>query len=92
MEVCSIGSQNKKGVFAYILIVYGLAWALWEAVLLGLPADSHLFQLAIIPGAMAPAVAVVVVRKWVTREGFADAGLRLHLDRWRYYATRRTRP
>ena len=25
------------------------------------------------------------MRKWVTREGFGDAGLRLNLRRWRYY-------
>jgi membrane protease YdiL (CAAX protease family) len=26
-----------------------------------------------------------VVRKWTTREGFADAGLRLYASKWRYY-------
>lgn len=39
-----------------------------------------------IPGAFAPAIAAIVVRKWITREGFADAGLRLNLRRgWPYY-------
>ncbi|MDR3749174.1 MAG: CPBP family intramembrane metalloprotease [Acidobacteriota bacterium] len=35
--------------------------------------------------AFAPAIACFIVRKWVTREGFADAGLRLHLRKWPYY-------
>ncbi|MCY4624140.1 MAG: CPBP family intramembrane metalloprotease [Chloroflexi bacterium] len=85
--------SNTKGVVAFVLLAYGLAWTLWEAVLLlGLPADNPVFQLAILPGAMAPAAAAVVVRKWVTREGFADAGFRLNLVHWRYYAAGWTMP
>jgi membrane protease YdiL (CAAX protease family) len=38
-----------------------------------------------LPGAFAPAVAALVVRKWITREGFADAGLGLNLRKWPYY-------
>ena len=52
---------------------------------IGPSVDNPLFQLAILPGAFAPAVATIVVRKWVTREGFGDAGLGLNLRRWRYY-------
>ena len=77
---------NKKGIAAFLLISFGLAWILWEiAIMLGPRAREPLFQLAILPGALSPAVAAVVVRKWVTREGFADAGLRLNSHRWRYY-------
>ena len=76
----------KKGITAYLLIAFGLAWLLWEIALrIGPSADSPLFQLAILPGSFAPAIASVVVRKWITREGFRDAGLRLNLRRWRYY-------
>ena len=53
--------------------------------MVGPSTDSLLFQLSILPGALSPAVAAVVVRKWVTQEGFQDAGLRLNIDRWRYY-------
>jgi len=78
--------KTRKGIVAYLLITFGLAWTLWEIPLrLGMSASSPLFQLAALPGAFAPAVAAVVVRKWVTREGFADAGLRLNLHRWPYY-------
>ncbi len=75
-----------KGIASYLLISFGLAWILWEiAIEIGPSARDPLFQLAILPGAMAPAVAAVIVRKWITREGFADAGLRLNLRQWRYY-------
>ncbi len=52
-----------------------------EGILPGHP----LFQFAILPGAFAPAFACIVVRKWVTREGFSDAGLHPNLKKWRYY-------
>jgi len=79
-------NDKTKGVLAYLGIAFGMAWVLWEIPLrLGLSPRSPFFQLAVLPGAFAPAVATVVVRKWVIREGFADAGLRLNLRRWRYY-------
>ena len=77
---------DKKGIIAYLVISFGMAWVIWEIVLRGgLSADDPLFQIGILPGAFSPAVAAIVVRKWVTREGFADAGLRLNRRRWRYY-------
>lgn len=78
--------SDKKGIIAYLAISFGMAWVIWEIVLrAGLSADNPLFQLAILPGAFSPAVAAILVRKWVTREGFADAGLRLNRRRWHYY-------
>ncbi len=79
-------NMGNSGCVVYLLISFGLAWLLWEIPLrTGLSADNPLFQLAVLPGALAPAVAAIVVRKWVTREGFADAGLGLNLRQWRYY-------
>lgn len=79
--------KNTKGIIAYLLIAFGMAWAWWEIIIrLGISTPSNpLFQIAIMPGAFAPAVAAFVVRKWITREGFADAGLRLNLQKWPYY-------
>ncbi len=78
--------KNRKGIIAYLAIAFGMAWALWETVIrLGLPVSSPLFQLAALPGAFAPAIATFAVRKWVTREGFADAGLGLDWRKWPYY-------
>ena len=85
-------STKSKGIAVYLLITFGTAWALWAIPLqLKVPASNLLLQLAVaplaaIPGGFAPALAAIVVRKWVTREGFGDAGLRLHLrDKWSYY-------
>lgn len=75
-----------KGVICFLLICFGLAWTSWEIALAsGLSVLSWQFQLYALPGAFAPAIAAIVVRKWVTREGFADAGLRLHAARWPVY-------
>ena len=78
--------KNRNGVIAYLLIAFGMAWAIWEIVIrLGISVRSPLFQVAGFPAAFAPAIAAFVVRKWITREGFADAGLRLNLRKWPYY-------
>ncbi len=77
--------DRTRGILAYLAISFGLAWALWTPPLLFATGDP-LFQFAILPGAFAPAVASFVVRRWVTGEGFADAGLNPRLRQgWRYY-------
>jgi membrane protease YdiL (CAAX protease family) len=79
-------THKQRGIAAFLLIAFGLAWILWEIPLrLGVSPGSPLFQAAILPGAFAPAIACLAVRRWITREGFADAGLRLNLRRWRCY-------
>jgi len=80
-------NQKTKGIAAFILITFVMAWVLWEIPLrLGLDILNPLFQYVALPGAFSPAIAAIVVRKWITREGFADAGLRPNLSRaWRYY-------
>ena len=75
-----------KGILWFLAISFGLAWAAWEvAIQSGISVRSLEFQYYALPGAFAPAVAAIIVRKWITREGFADAGLRPNLKRWRYY-------
>ncbi len=80
-------NQKKKGITAYILITFIMAWVLWEIPLrLGFSILSPLFQYIALPGAFSPAIAAIIVRKWITREGFADAGLKPNLAKsWRYY-------
>src|SRR5271165_6024888 len=79
--------KNGKGVVAYLLIAFGMAWACWEVpIRLGISISNALFlETALLVGAFAPAIATFVVRKWITREGFADAGLRLDFRKWPYY-------
>jgi membrane protease YdiL (CAAX protease family) len=63
-----------------------MAWILWEIPLqLGISPRNPLFQLVGLPGGFAPAIAAFIVRRWITREGFVDAGLRLNLRKWPYY-------
>ncbi len=73
-------------MIAYLLLSFGLAWSLWEvAFRYGLGRAVPLFQLAILSGAFAPAIAAMIVRAWVTRERFGDAGWRPNLRRtWGY--------
>ena len=80
-------SQRTRGILVYLLLAFGLAWVAWEIpARLGITPWDPLFQLFALPGGFAPAIAAIVVRRWVTREGFGDAGLRPNLRRnWRYY-------
>jgi hypothetical protein len=67
---------RRRGVAAYLALAFGLAWAPFLAAPLGLGTGAALLM------PWAPAIACVVVRRWVTREGFGDAGLRPNLGRW----------
>jgi uncharacterized protein len=76
---------KSKGVLTFLLISFGLAWgAVFVArFVLGMSLVNPLVQ---IPMAFSPAIAALIVRQWVTREGFRDAGLspRLRSARWYY--------
>lgn len=88
-------SKSTKGIIVFLLIAFAIAWLDLAVIrLLGLvslegaePAQPDpLLVLLGLPVTFAPAIAALVVRKWVTREGFADAGLKPNLrKRWRHY-------
>ncbi len=88
-------SKNAKGIIAFLLIAFGIAWldllVMWLAGVgstegAGATQPDPLFIVMGLPFTFAPAIAAFVVRKWVTREGFADAGLKLRLRKgWPYY-------
>jgi uncharacterized protein len=76
---------RNRGVLIYLALTFGLSWSIMVVVArgLGMSLADPLPQLSF---AFLPALAAIVVRRWVTREGFADAGLRLRLrTAWRYY-------
>lgn len=76
-------SRKALGVASYLALAFGIAWGSWELLL---PKNGGgTLGLAAVPGAFAPAIATFVVRKWITREGFHDAGLGLHREHWIYY-------
>jgi membrane protease YdiL (CAAX protease family) len=79
-------TTHRKGIVAYLLIAFGLAWPSLEMIYrLKATVPAALLSLLQVFAVFAPAIACFVVRKWVTREGFADAGLRLRLRKWPYY-------
>ncbi|WP_238011620.1 CPBP family intramembrane glutamic endopeptidase [Dactylosporangium sp. AC04546] len=75
--------MRTRGVLWFLLIAFGAAWGAIAATrALGVRLDNPLAQL---PVAFAPALAAIVVRRFVTREGFGDAGLALRLRPARRY-------
>ncbi|MET7707086.1 CPBP family intramembrane glutamic endopeptidase [Micromonospora sp. NPDC005413] len=76
---------RMKGVLAFLVIAFGASWG-WLILArlgLGLSLVNPLVQL---PFGFAPAIAAIIVRRWITREGFHDAGLALRLrDAWSSY-------
>ncbi len=88
-------TSKTKGITVYLLLAFGVAWIplaiQWFLGLRSLSDNATLwdyvvFILITLPTSFAPAIGAIVVRKWVTREGFADAGLSLNIRReWRYY-------
>jgi membrane protease YdiL (CAAX protease family) len=76
------------GLAAYLGISFSLAWGSWHVVSRsGLtPKDSTRFQLAILPGACAPAAAAFLVRWLVTKQGFSAVEFTPRISTaWPYY-------
>jgi membrane protease YdiL (CAAX protease family) len=85
METTSADRVRKRGLLVFLLLSFGLfwGWIVLARLLFGWSLVNPLVQL---PGGFAPAIAALVVRRWVTREGFADDGRRPRLRAsWRFY-------
>ncbi len=78
--------SRTKGLVTYLLISFGVTWTVEiTARLMGFSLANPLVQILSL-GWIAPAAAAFIVRRWVTREGFADAGLALRMrTAWRHY-------
>ncbi|WP_199254590.1 CPBP family intramembrane glutamic endopeptidase [Mycolicibacterium mengxianglii] len=85
-------TQRRRGVRWFLAIAFLGAWVPWLVVyLLGGSLDDPTTQLA--TAAFVPAIAACVVRRWITRQGFADSGLSLHWkSAWPYCAAAVTIP
>jgi membrane protease YdiL (CAAX protease family) len=75
---------NWRGVSIFLLLAFGLAWI---PFLLLQSNTNPVVQVLILLLQFSPAVAAALVRGPLLREGFADAGLRLHLARRQSLAT-----
>ena len=81
--------MEKRRIVIYVALAYGLAWALWFAVVYPMVNGGGLgtsMQLAIAAGMFAPAIAAALTRL-ITKEGFKDAWIkpRAFKKTWRYY-------
>jgi membrane protease YdiL (CAAX protease family) len=78
---------NNKGLIWFLVIAFAITWGSIFAIHLigGVPSSgtgeglpNPMVELLSILGTFGPAIAAIVVRKWITREGFKDAGLRFN--------------
>lgn len=88
-EPCGV---RRRGVGWFLSLAFAGAWIPWYGVYLaGGSLDDPVVQL--LTAAFVPALAACVVRRWVTRQGLRDSGMRLHLrTSWRHYAAAVTIP
>src|SRR5271168_3593050 len=75
--------RTALGIASFLVLSFGIAWGSWGVFLP--KSGGGTLGIGALPGAFAPAIATFIVRKWITREGFRDAGLGLHLRHWGYY-------
>jgi uncharacterized protein len=78
---CAVPRGDGRGVSAFLAIAFGLAWLPFLAQAAGAGSLGPVLM------PVAPAVACLVVRRWVSREGFGDTGLRWrpNLRQWPVY-------
>ncbi|MFC2078383.1 CPBP family intramembrane glutamic endopeptidase [Candidatus Bipolaricaulota bacterium] len=80
-------TTQMLGLISYLVLTFSIAWGLWALFTRhGLSPKDKVFQLAILPGAIAPAVVAVVVRLFITREGLVLAEFIPSLSAWPVYA------
>lgn len=76
-------SVRVRGLVAYLLLVFGLTWPI-EIVVAGRhPQGSAPWIVAVVGVMFIPGLSALIVRLFVERQGFADAGLRW--GKGRYY-------
>ena len=86
---------NTKGIIWFLVIAFAITWASILAIYLlgdvpssgtGEVSSNPMVGLLSMLGTFGPAIAAFVVRKWVSCEGFKDAGLRFNFRAgWSYY-------
>lgn len=80
--------NDRRGIIVYLLINFGLTWGLQFYLLAGgarFDKPSVRVTLATVVMMFFPALSAFIVRRWVTREGFATAGLRF--GSWKPYVS-----
>jgi len=88
-------TNNDKGIVWYLLIAFAITWSSVLGIyLLGevpssasnVPSANPLIVLLSMSGTFGPAIGAFVTLKWITREGFREAGLGFNFRMgWPYY-------
>lgn len=74
-----VRTGDGSAVTVFLVLAFALAWLPFLASAGGAEGVGPILM------PVAPAIACIVVRRWVTREGFGDAGLRPRLGHWPIY-------
>jgi hypothetical protein len=85
-------TTRRRGLRWFLALAFTGAWVPWLCVhFTGGSMDDPRMQL--VTAAFVPAVAACVVRRWVTKQGFANSGIRLNfLASWHLYLVAVTMP
>lgn len=76
-------SRERKGLLTFLLLTFGLTWAVEIGVVRRYETGSVPYLLILVGVMFVPGLSALFVRLFVERQGFADAGLRW--GRGRYY-------
>jgi len=76
--------RRGPGLAVFLVLTFGLTWGLEIGLVRGLPRGGPAYMAALVGVMLIPGLCAVIVRVWVEREGFGDAGLRW--GRGRHYA------
>lgn len=79
-------TDRVRGVRWFLVLAFAGSWIPWAIVwAAGYSLGDPVIQL--LTAAFVPAIAAIVTRRWITREGFADSGLRPRIRQsWSSYA------
>jgi hypothetical protein len=79
-------ADHKRGVVWFLVLAFGLAWAIEIGLYAaGVPLSSPIAAAGLVLVMFTPGIAAFIIRRFITCEGFADVGLRL--GPLRYYAS-----
>ena len=76
-------SPRSRGLLSFLLLVFAITWFIEIGLLRGMRYGSVPYQISLVGVMFIPAICALIVRRFIEREGFGDAGLRW--GRGRYY-------
>ena len=76
-------SSKGIGIFCYLFLVFGLTWPIEIVLLRHYPIGGPAYVIVLVGVMFIPALSALLVRLFVERQGFSDAGLRW--GKGRYY-------